>query len=208
MTDPRQAEREAVQVDALVADRYLDALLTGGDRHALDVPADATLDPELRLAARVLRRTLVRVHPSFRFEERLAGRLFELAASGEAASSPTLSPAGPTGSVVPFPARPPAAGLDRLGADPLLEAILRGHLDPADPEAVERAGALPAGRRPLLVGGAITSAAISIAGVAFVAWRASRPSGRSGMGAMGRAARSARARRAAALAGVGLGGPV
>jgi hypothetical protein len=39
-------------------------------------PSAATLiDPDLIEAARILRGALVRVHPSFRFEERLAARI-------------------------------------------------------------------------------------------------------------------------------------
>lgn len=201
MTRSRVPDRDRVEVDALVADRYLDALLAAGDRRADDAPADAALDPGLREAARVLRRSLVRVHPSFRFEERLAGRLADLAASRSAAGS-----AAPGGAILPFAGRLPAPGRAAIEADPLLDAILRGHLDPTDADALERAGSAPVDRRPLLVGGAITSAAISIAGVVWVAWRASHPGGRSGV-AMGRAARFARARRAAALAGSGLGRP-
>ena len=91
MTAPRLPDRDAAQVDALVADRYLDALLAAGDRRADDAPADAALDPDLRHAARVLRRSLVRVHPSFRFEERLATRLADLAA---AQSGSALAAAG------------------------------------------------------------------------------------------------------------------
>ena len=112
--------------------------------------------------------------------------------------------------MIPFPRRyrgdlAPAAG--PAAEDPLLGAILRGDLDPTDAAATERAAAGPVDRRPMIVGGAaITSAAISIVGVAFVAWRASRPDARPGTGLMGRAARSAHARRAAALAGAGLGG--
>ena len=34
------------EVDALVADRYLDALLAAVDRHAAVAPSDATLDPD------------------------------------------------------------------------------------------------------------------------------------------------------------------
>jgi hypothetical protein len=166
-------------VDALVADRYLDALLAAGDRGADDAPADTALDPGLRDAARALRQTLVRVHPSFRFEERLAARLADLAA---AQARPALAAAG-GGSVIPFPTRARAADPrrdDRAGADdPLLDAVLRGDLDPADEAAVGRAAAVPVDRRPLIVGGTvITSAAISIVGVAIVAWRATRPSGR------------------------------
>jgi hypothetical protein len=184
------------EVDALVADRYLDALLAAVERYAADVPAAEALDPELREAARVLRGSLVRVHPSFRFEERLASRLADLAA---AQAAPALAAAG-GGTLIPFPG--PGA---RLDADPLLDSILRGELDPTDADAVERASQAPVQRRPLLVGGALTSAAISLVGVAYVAWRASRPAagGRSNR-AMARAARAARARRAGGL-GVGIG---
>jgi hypothetical protein len=211
MTAPRLPDRDAAQVDALVADRYLDALLAAGDRRADDAPADATLAPDLRHAARVLRRSLVRVHPSFRFEERLATRLADLAA---AQSGSALAAAG-GGTMIQFPgpsaaAADPsagAAGAMSVAGDPLLEAILRGDLDPADETATGRAASGPVDRRPMIVGGAaITSAAISIVGVAFVAWRASRPDARPGTGLMGRAARSAHARRAAGLAGAGLGG--
>ncbi len=191
------------EVDALVADRYLDELLAAVERHASDGPSPGVLDPDLREAARVLRGSLVRVHPSFRFEERLASRLAGLAA---AQARPAVAAAG-GGVLIPFP----GAGAP-LDADPLLDAILRGELDPTDADAVDRASHAPAQRRPLLVGGALTSAAISLVGVAYVAWRASRPAsgGRSNR-AMARAARVARARRAAGAglgAGIGtLGGP-
>lgn len=191
MTLARYPDRDGAEVEALVADRYLDALLAAGERRADDAPADAALDPELRAAARVLRRALVRVHPSFRFEERLAGRLADLAAAQAVG-----------GTLVPFPGAG-QAGTAARHADPLLDAILRGELDPAGEDEPEPAPAAT-GRRPLIVGGAVTSAALSLAGVAFVAWRASRPGGRTGAGIMVRAVRSAHARRAAGLV---LGGP-
>jgi hypothetical protein len=201
MTMPRLPERDAAQVDALVADRYLEDLLAAADSRAGDVPADALLDPELRRAARVLRASLVRIHPSFRFEERLAGRLADLAA---AQSAPAAAVGG--GTVIPFPGAVPA-GLD----DPLLEAVLAGDLDPADADAVSRVAGDAASRTPLIVvgGAAITSAAISIVGVAWVTWRAARGDTRTAEALMRRAARTAHARRAAraALAGAGLGGP-
>jgi len=192
--------------DALVTDRYLDALLGAGDRRAedrraADAPTDADLDPAIRHASAVLRASLVRVHPSFRFEDRLAARLADLAAErqGRAAVG--------SGDVVPF-RRGASTGGDAGAAarDPLLDAVFAGTLDPSDAEAVDRAWGVRVSGRPLLVGGAITSAALSIAGVAYVAWRASRP-GRwpASTGAMARAARVAHARRAA-LAG-GAGGP-
>jgi hypothetical protein len=182
VTLPRLPDRDAGQVDALVADRYLDDLLSAAERRSGDVPADASLDPALRRAAGALRRTLVRVHPSFRFEERLAARLADLAA---AQARPALAAAG-GGAVIPFQAgdRPhePAAGRRWDPVDPLLPAVLRGELDPADGPAVARATG-PAGRRPLIVGGTvITSAAISIVGVAIVAWRATRPADRAATG--------------------------
>ena len=42
------------------------------------------------------------------------------------------------------------------------------------------------GRRPLIIGGALTSAALSLAGAAYVAWRLNRPA----TGPMVRAARA------------------
>ena len=199
MTIPALPSRERDGVDALVTDHYLETLLAAGDRHAADAPADAGLDADLRDAARVLRRALVRVHPSFRFEERLAARLAAMAAQARppAASGRGAVLALPGARVAPrSPADPP---------DPLLDAILLGTLDPSDAAAVDRAARTPLPRHPLIVGGAITSAAISIVGVAWVAWRAGHPSA----GAMTRAARTAHSRRgtAAALPGGGLGGP-
>jgi hypothetical protein len=208
-------------VDALVADRYLDALLAAhGDRpesasrsaDAADAPvaADGEIDPALAHAARVLARSLVRVHPSFRFEERLAARLAGLAAaqSGHGAT------AAGGGRVIAFPG--PIASADRTGVhDPLLPAILAGDLDPTDEAALDRAAPAGIDRRPLIVGGALTSAAISLVGVAYVAWRASRPGSRTAVrlgargavGTMARAARTAHARGAAdALDGAGLTG--
>ena len=128
-------------VDALRTDRYLDSLLAAADRHANDVPADAAIDEPLRSAAARLRRDLVRVHPSFRFEERLAARL-----AGEAARTQLAPAAGAEGSIAAIP-------------------VTLDH----EPDEDE-------GFRPLLIGGALTSAALSIAGAAYVAWRRARPS--------------------------------
>ncbi len=188
-------------IDALVTDRYLDALLAAAERRADDAPADAALDPGVRDAARVLGRALVRVHPSFRFEERLASRLAGLAATRVpllAGAGGSTHPGAIGGRVLAFPV---STAFDPADGDPLLDAILRGDLDPADDTAVQRAGQLSGTRRPLIVGGAITSAAISLAGVAWVAWRAAHPSD----GTMTRAARIRRA--TAALPAGGLGGP-
>jgi len=142
------------EVDALVADRYLDALLAAVDRHADDAPSHAALDPDVREAARVLRASLVRVHPSFRFEERLAGRLAELAATQ---ASPALAAAG-RGALIELPGATQAI----LEADPLVEAILRGELDPTDADAVDRAARArraAAGVSALVIATASTAAA-------------------------------------------------
>src|SRR6476661_6792856 len=72
-------ERDGTEVEALLTDLYLERVLA---RHGTDRgPADADLDPALRRASDRLRRDLTRVHPSFRFEERLALRLAEAAAA-------------------------------------------------------------------------------------------------------------------------------
>ena len=199
-------------VDALVTDQYLDALLAVGDRRAgtsaAGIPGDpaddrgdeaAEPDADLRRASEVLRASLVRVHPSFRFEEQLAARLAALAASGTRAVA-----AGGTrsGDVIPFPGMSLASR-----DDPLLDAVLDGRLDPTDADAVARAAGVRSPARPLIVGGAITSAAISLVGVAWVAWRAARPGGST----MSRAVREAHARRLAAIAELATGvhgGPV
>ena len=133
-------DRESGPTDALLTDLYLDALLAGAvlDAAAGGGTSDPTgrLDPAARQAADRLRRDLVRVHPSFRFEERLATRLAEaavamrvaVAAGGEGgrlvafrtdarhAPDANLIPAAPGDEMDPFLAgdRPgvPEAGLD------------------------------------------------------------------------------------------------
>ena len=163
--------RDAIEVEALHTDRYLEALLAQRDRgdpgtgdadDAPLAPADVTVDQAIATVAARLGRDLVRVHPSFRFEERLARRL-----AGVAAAMHLPAAAGAEGSVVPvipFPFGP--------------------HDDPAADELVPGGTALP---RPVLIGGAVASAAISLAGAAFVAWRLGRP----GADPMARAARAA-----------------
>ncbi|HET9456846.1 MAG TPA: hypothetical protein VFO78_05870 [Candidatus Limnocylindrales bacterium] len=168
-------ERDGAEVEALLTDLYLESVLARiGTDHG---PADARLDPLLRNASDRLRRDLVRVHPSFRFEERLAARLAELAAAMRMPAA-----AGGEGQVVPL--RGGAGAPLEDGFDPFAED---------DPEADRRELA-----RPLIIGGALTSAAISLAGAAYVAWRRARP---------GRAAspmvRAARAVRSARLATTG-----
>ncbi len=168
---PRLPPQGGDAVDALVTDQYLDALLASADPRPPDGAADPAAGTDLRRATAVVRASLVRVHPSFRFEERLAARLAELAA-GDVAH--VIAGAGARhGDLIPFPgttlATPPG--------DPLLAAVLEGRLDPSDEDAVARAVGPRSPARPLLVGGAITSAALSLVGVAWVAWRAARPGG-------------------------------
>lgn len=166
---------DALEVEALVTDRYLEALLLAAERRADDAPADPELDPAVRGAARRLRDELVRVHPSFRFEERLARRLAEAAAGLRLAAV-----AGGDATVIPFPA--PLLGDAALGAG--------GSTAP------------PPDRRPLLVGGAVTSAALSLAGAAFLAWRLTRGAPTDPMARAVRLARAARAGRDAIVGGL------
>jgi hypothetical protein len=187
--------RDVVEVDALVTDRYLDSLLgaperafitTGRSAHgapprgrAVDGAlrdawlaaggAGSRLDRGVRLASERLTRDLPRFHPSFRFEERLAIRLAEAAA---AMRLPVAAGAEGSVRVVPFPA--PELPPD---FDPFAPAF-----DDASDVAFPR---------PLLIRGAITASAISLAGAAWVAWRRARAGGTP----MGRAARAAHALR-------------
>lgn len=161
--------RDAAEAEALLTDRYLESLLAADDRRAADAPADASLDRSVRDAATRLRRNLVRVHPSFRFEERLAGRLSDVARSMR------LAPAAGGGSTIAIRSR--ERDLPQSGFDPL-----------ADPNDNDDSSARA---RPLIIGGALTSAALSIAGAAFVAWRRTRPA----RSPMARAVRAAHAER-------------
>ncbi len=181
--------REVVEVDALVTDRYLDALMAAGDRGPADEVAAPTggrrrswfgagrarrsesdrLDRGVRLASERLTRDLPRFHPSFRFEERLAVRLAEaaaamrlpIAAGGEWGPRPE-----------PFPIRDLHPGLETVGQDPEIEHASHPAL-------------------PLLVGGAVAASALSLAGAAWIAWRRSRVNS----SPMARAARAAHALR-------------
>lgn len=148
--------RDGGEIEALVTDRYLESLLALG----LDEPAPNTvagsiidrLQPQVRVASARLARDAPRYHPSFRFEERVALRLAEIAASMQLREA-----AGGEGTVVPIGSPQDAA------ADPD-DYLFDGPLD----ERQDRV-------RPLLIGGALTSAALSLAGAAFVAWWRTRP---------------------------------
>ncbi len=183
--------RDVAEVEALVTDRYLDALIASGeltgeltdrlpDPFGAGGASDARggrhpgqrLDEAVRLAARRLANDLPRFHPSFRFEERQAVRLAEAAVAMRLPAA-----AGAEGSVALLPVRQVAFpdGFDPL-ADP----------DP-DPDADGDGFTVS---RPLLIGGAMAASALSLAGAAFVAWRRSR-----GRSPMARAARAAHAMR-------------
>jgi hypothetical protein len=202
-------DRDASSADALLTDLYLDAILAGrsfrgevgpdaGDGARALPPSSGRLDPAVRAASDRLRHDLVRVHPSFRFEERLATRLAEAAVE---LRIPTA--VGAEGHVLPFraPSFGPAAtaaASDTAAAAPVTgvadEAPIDGLL--ADPSEVDRRDLA----RPLLIGGALTSAALSIAGAALVAWRRTRPGS-----PMVRAARAVRDARDAAAGAIPLG---
>ncbi len=151
---------------------YLDGLMNAEERGAAGAPMDLDLDPAVPLAARELRAGLVRVHPSFRFEDGLAVRLAQAAArmaGPTAVQTSTLAPAS-TSSVAPT-------------YDPSAPAAF------ADP--ARRPGAAARAPRPLMVGGVgVASAALSL-GAVYVAWRWSRAA----QPPMVRAARAARSGR-------------
>ena len=149
MADARRIEPE---VEALLVDRYLESILVARERGTTVAVHDASLDSALRGASDWLTAGLIRVHPSFRFEERLARRLADVAAAmrlpaaaGGASTSPATIPFEPDDLI------DPARDVD----------------DEGDPFALRA--------RPFLIGGALTSAAVSLAGAAIVAWRLSRP---------------------------------
>ena len=73
------ARHDEPEIEALRVDRYLESILLARDRGSLAALHDPRLDAGLRSTAERLSAQLVRVHPSFRFEERLARRLAETA---------------------------------------------------------------------------------------------------------------------------------
>ena len=139
--------RDGGEVEALITDRYLDSLLAvnaAGEDDLIGGPG-ATLSAAVRAVSRRLATDLPRFHPSFRFEERLALRLAEVAASMRLPIA-----AGGEGQPVPLrsiaPVRPDPLGV--TGDD------LDAHAD----------------TRPFLIGGAVAASALSLAG-AWLAWR-------------------------------------
>jgi hypothetical protein len=147
VSEIRRGAGDSSEVQALITDRYLDSLLTLAPERPgepLDDP-DTSLSAAVRAVSRRLATDLPRFHPSFRFEERLAIRLAEVAA---AMRLPVA--AGGEGQIVPI--RP----LEPATPDPLRVAG-DGEDDRGDP-------------RPLIIGGAVAASAISLAG-AWLAWR-------------------------------------
>jgi hypothetical protein len=133
------------EVEALITDRYLDSLLTvrPAEGAPLDDP-DVSVGAAVRAVSRRLATDLPRFHPSFRFEEGLALRLAEVAASIRLPVA-----AGGEGQIVPFRPMEPSA------SDPL--RVPGGTDDDRD-------------ARPLIIGGAVAASALSLAG-AWLAWR-------------------------------------
>jgi len=157
------SSRDGIDVDALVTDRYLEALLSAHARGADAAPAAVQPASELVRAADRLARDLPRLHPSFRFEEALASRL------AEAASRMRLAAAvGSEGAIVPLPSRSTGPAAIRGPIDDALDDDLVED-GPVDDDGRPRLG------RPLLIGGALTSAALSLAGAAYLAWRLNHP---------------------------------
>jgi hypothetical protein len=197
-------DRDAAAGEALLTDLYLDALLAGVvlDAAVGGIPGDLAgrLDPAARRASERLRHDLVRVHPSFRFEERLATRL---AAAAVAMRVPVAAgdgrvvafrPGTPT-DLDPGLVPPDAGALASNPASSPHPELARSR----EPRGSDADQAHRTANRPLLIGGALTSAALSLAGAAFVAWRLGRP-GRATT-PMARAARAVRDGRLAASIG-------
>jgi hypothetical protein len=144
------AGRDGTEVEALITDRYLDSLLAAPAPGLLDARSIAPDDGLRAIAERLAR--LPRLHPSFRFEETLSARLTAAALARRLPAA-----AGAEGRLIPMPRSASAEAVD-----PVLAAYLEGRpMDEDDPDLV----------RPLIIGGAITSAALSLAGAAYVAWR-------------------------------------
>ena len=158
MSEVRRGDGETSEVQALITDRYLDSLLAlapaPGREHGPMEDPDASIGAAVRAISRRLATDLPRFHPSFRFEERLALRLAQLAAS-------MRMPLAAGGESLPAPSSPAIAQIPLApGAHP------RGGRDALRPVAVDD----DRDARPLLIGGAVAASAISLAG-AWLAWR-------------------------------------
>jgi hypothetical protein len=139
--------RDVGEIEALITDRYLDSLLAIQPASVLEPLGDPDLPvgAAVRAVSRRLSNDLPRFHPSFRFEERLALRLAEVAASMRLPVA-----AGGEGQSITIQ-RIPTATPDPLG--------VAGDGALADRDA-----------KPYLIGGAVAASALSLAG-AWLAWR-------------------------------------
>ena len=129
--------RDGGEIEALITDRYLDSLLAVQPAPHLEggpLGPDDSVSAAVRAVSRRLATDLPRFHPSFRFEERLALRLAELAASMRLPVA-----AGAEGAIVPIRELRPALRPDSDDDD---------HPD----------------TRPLIIGGAVAASALSLAG--------------------------------------------
>jgi hypothetical protein len=177
---------EPLTVDALRADAYVESLLASAERRAPAVPVDLDLDPDVASTARVLQSSLLRVHPSFRFEDRLSRRLAEAARAmrreGSSAGVPndrSLAPGDAAGSILIFPAIVEAAdgsfGDRFAAARPVVAWASAGAVAAS---VVARlplsAPAVRPDTGPTIAGAALTSAALSLGAAAIVAWRRGR----------------------------------
>jgi hypothetical protein len=138
--------RDVGEVEALITDRYLDSLLAlhPADGGTAEDPS-RSVGAAVRAVSRRLATDLPRFHPSFRFEERLALRLAEVAATMRLPAAAS----GEGGAVEIRQIQP-------VFADPLRVPVAVPD-DDRDP-------------RPLLIGGAVAASALSLAG-AWIAWR-------------------------------------
>jgi hypothetical protein len=209
--------------DARRTSRYLDGLMAADERRALEAPADVDLDPSIRFAADELRAGLVRVHPSFRFEESLSARLAAGAARLRAGLPVETVAVSRPGTVSPFRGRSAVGAASSAVASavvlagPEIAATTPGG-DPANVSAIQSRAMWPAAAlrlfpemaarpsRPLIVGGVgVASAAISI-GAVYVAWRHSHPApsrmGRAARAAHGRTGHSGHGRRSGVINGI------
>jgi hypothetical protein len=176
--------------DARRTERYVDELMAADERRVSEFPVDVDMDPQIRLAARELRAGLVRVHPSFRFEEALAARLaagaMRLRAGLHVETVEAETAAATPGTMAAFRGRSPLEEGPATTAMPPATALTEPHAD-APAWTLRRLPEMAARQsRPLIVGGVGVASAISI-GAVYVAWRHSHLAS----GRMGRAARAA-----------------
>lgn len=143
--------------DALQTDVYIESLLSRQGLGPATAARAASDEDDLRRAAQLLGRGLVRFHPSFRFEEALAARLRRAAdlmrSGGQAMAGDASQGLGPSHGRSAIVAGPPVV----FETQP----AVAGH-HAFDPRA-----------RGLLVGGAIASG-VSLAGAVVLAWRRNR----------------------------------